>query len=405
MSQVIHFANRRVRIEDDSFTFIGDTGAAIDSSDDVIVPMSDWLERGEELRARTGRTGIWVGPAEDPKLLKDRLDGLAVIAVEFPKFTDGRGYSIGTLLRKRYGWTGEMRAFGDVLRDQLFYMARVGFNAFAIAEGKDAGAVAEGLSDFSVHYQDAVADMTLPAHRRRALAAREAKITRTLKQLKEIAAKHPTAALATSLSAEDMVLTDLIARNELPVHIFTLDTGRLHQETVGMIGEIKTRYGMDIEVMRPIQESVDVHVAQHGAHAFYESLDLRKECCGIRKVEPLNRALSGRSAWVTGLRRDQAVTRGQLPEEERDTDRTMAKFNPLADWVWDDVLAYAARYDVPLNPLHARGYPSIGCEPCTRAVRPGEDPRAGRWWWEQRDSKECGLHVANAPAPILVAAE
>ncbi|MCC6918452.1 MAG: phosphoadenylyl-sulfate reductase [Alphaproteobacteria bacterium] len=284
-------------------------------------------------------------------------------------------------------------------------MARAGFDSFAVPETRDAVATAEGLNDFSAFYQDAVADIALPAHRRRELAAREAKITRTLRQLKEIAARHPGAALATSLSAEDMVVTDLIARNELPIHIFTLDTGRLHEETVGMIGEIQNRYGLAIEVMKPVQASVDAHVGTHGAHAFYDSLELRKECCGIRKVEPLNRALTGRSAWLTGMRRDQAVTRGQLAEEERDTDRGMAKFNPIADWSWEDVLAYAARYDVPLNPLHARGYPSIGCEPCTRAVRPGEDPRAGRWWWEQRDSKECGLHVSNPPPPILVAAE
>jgi len=405
MSQVIHFANRRVRIEDDSFTLIRDTGADIAPGGDVIVPLADWLARADELRARSGRTGIWVGPAEDPKQLQGVLDGLAVVAVEFPKFTDGRGYSIATLLRKRYGWKGEMRAFGDVLRDQLFYMARAGFDAFAVPQSRDAAATAKGLNDFSAFYQDAVADISLPAHRRRELAAREAKITRTLRQLREIAERHPSAALATSLSAEDMVVTDLIARNELPIHIFTLDTGRLHEETAGMIGEIKSHYGLDIEVMKPVRESVDVHVSTHGAYAFYDSLDLRKECCGIRKVEPLNRALTGRSAWLTGMRRDQAVTRGQLAEEERDGDRDMAKFNPIADWSWEDVLAYAARYDVPLNPLHARGYPSIGCEPCTRAIRPGEDPRAGRWWWEQRDSKECGLHVSNAPAPILVAAE
>lgn len=163
-----------------------------------------------------------------------------------------------------------------------------------------------------------------------------------------------------------------------------------------MIGETKTRYGIDIDVMKPVQAAVDAHVGAHGAYAFYESLELRKECCGIRKVEPLNRALAGRSAWITGQRRDQAVTRAHLPEQERDAERGMEKFNPLSDWSWEDILAYAARFDVPLNPLHARGYPSIGCEPCTRAIRPGEDPRAGRWWWEQADKKECGLHAANS---------
>lgn len=400
MSRIIRLADRRVRIEDDGWTLLRVSGAEIANEADVIVPLADWLARAGELRARAGRTGVWLGPAEDPKSLSGSFDGLSTIAVEFPKFTDGRGYSIATLLRKRHGWTGELRAFGDVLRDQLFYMARAGFTAFAGPDAKSTEAAAEGLKDFSVFYQDAAVPGA-PALRNRAEAVREAKIVRTTRLLAEIAAKHPDAALASSLSAEDMVLTGLIARHALPIHVFTLDTGRLHEETLGMIGETRERYGIEIEVMKPVQAAVDTHVGAHGAYAFYESLELRKECCGIRKVEPLNRALAGRSAWITGQRRDQSVTRAHLPEEEIDAERGMAKFNPLSDWTWEDVLAYAARFDVPLNPLHARGYPSIGCEPCTRAIRPGEDPRAGRWWWERSDSKECGLHEANGPAPQL----
>lgn len=395
MSKIIRLADRRVRIDDDNWTLVREAGAEIANDADIIVPLADWLARAESLRGRAGKTGVWIAPAEDPKPLANAFDGLALIAVEFPKFNDGRGYSIGTLLRKRYGWTGELRAFGDVLRDQLFYLARAGFTAFVGPDNKDPVVAAEGLKDFTVFYQDA-ATPGAPALRNRAEAVRQAKIVRTARILKDLAAKHPDAALATSLSAEDMVLTDLIAREKLPIHIFTLDTGRLHEETLGMIGETKQRYGIDIEVMKPVQAAVDAHVGAHGAHAFYESLELRKECCGIRKVEPLNRALNGRSAWITGQRRDQAVTRAHLPEQEHDAERGMEKFNPLSDWTWSDVLAYAAEYDVPLNPLHARGYPSIGCEPCTRAIRPGEDPRAGRWWWEQSDSKECGLHAANS---------
>jgi len=357
------------------------------------VPLADWLNRRDDLKARTGRTGVWLAPADDTLTLKDQLDGLSLIAVQFPKFTDGRGYSHATLLRRRLGWTGELRAFGEVLRDQIFYMARTGFDAFVVPDGFKADTLTGGLNDFSVAYQDAVVDPAAPALANRASAVREAKIARTAHQLQKIAAKHADAAFATSLSAEDMVITDLISRHSLPIHIATLDTGRLHAETLGMIGEVKAKYGIDIEVMHPVAEAVKAHVTAHGDHAFYESLELRKECCGIRKVEPLNRVLAGRSAWLTGQRRDQAVTRTALPEAEYDAARGMAKYNPLADWSWDDVLAYAARFDVPLNPLHARGYPSIGCEPCTRAIRPGEDPRAGRWWWEQADAKECGLHV------------
>ncbi len=390
MTALIRFAERRAAVAEDGFTLVREPGAPLPEGD-VIVPAADWIAHGDTLRARAGRTGVWLGPAEDPAILKDHLAGLALVAVDFPKFTDGRGYSIGALLRRRYGWTGELRAVGEVLRDQLFYLARAGFDAFALAPGRDAEAAARAFEDFSIAYQDA-SDSRTPALADRMAAAREAKIVRTRKLLARIAAAHPDAAFASSLSAEDMVLTDLIARTGLPIRIFTLDTGRLHAETLGMIGETKARYGIEIEVMRPVAAEIEAHVAAHGAHAFYESLELRKACCFIRKVEPLNRALAGRSAWLTGQRRDQAVTRGALPEEEIDTARGIAKFNPLADWSWEDVLAYAARFDVPLNPLHARGYPSIGCEPCTRAIRPGEDPRAGRWWWEQADKKECGLH-------------
>ncbi|MEI2417343.1 phosphoadenylyl-sulfate reductase [Orrella sp. JC864] len=220
-------------------------------------------------------------------------------------------------------------------------------------------------------------------------------------RLGRIAARHPDAALASSLAVEDMLLTHALCTLRLPLEIFTLDTGRLHAETLGMIDIVAKRYGRAIAVMRPEPQAMQAHVAAHGAYAFYESVELRKACCRLRKVEPLRRALAGRSAWLTGQRREQAATRGALAEEEHDPVFGLRKFNPLADWteaqVWDAVGAL----DVPYNPLHDQGYPSIGCEPCTRAVRPGEDARAGRWWWESADGKECGLHAGNRPAPAL----
>jgi phosphoadenosine phosphosulfate reductase len=223
------------------------------------------------------------------------------------------------------------------------------------------------------------------------------KVARTEAVLAEASALGDVA-LASSLSAEDMVLTALIAKAALPISVFAIDTGRLHEETVALIPTAREKLGVDIEVFRPIESAVAGYVRDHGANAFYESLDLRKSCCHIRKVEPLERALKGKRGWITGQRRDQAVTRTELAEREHDEARGIEKFNPLADWSWEDVLAYAAAFDVPINPLHARGYISIGCDPCTRAIRPGEDPRAGRWWWENSDSKECGLHVSPLPA-------
>jgi len=226
------------------------------------------------------------------------------------------------------------------------------------------------------------------------IAARSAEVRA---RLDGIVRELPRVSLASSLGAEDMVLTDVILREGLPVRIFTLDTGRLHADTVGLIGRVKAHYGHDIEVFRPQADRVDTYVREHGANAFYESVDLRKGCCAIRKVEPLARALSGQQAWVTGLRRAQAVTRTDLPWREHDAVHGIEKFNPLADWSEDDVWTYLRSAAVPYNPLHDLGYPSIGCDPCTRAIRPGEDVRAGRWWWESSDSKECGLHVAPAP--------
>lgn len=233
--------------------------------------------------------------------------------------------------------------------------------------------------------------------------ALSAKAHATAALLREAAALGETA-LASSLSAEDMVLTDLIVREGVAISVFTLETGRLAPETVGMIDKITDHWGIPVDVYRPDPDAVAAYVADHGRDAFYQSVDLRKACCGIRKVAPLKRALAGKAAWITGQRRGQSVTRTELAVREHDAAHDLEKFNPLADWSWEDVLAYVAARAVPINPLHARGYPSIGCDPCTRAIRPGEDPRAGRWWWEQSDSKECGLHVSELPKTTLIGA-
>jgi len=214
-------------------------------------------------------------------------------------------------------------------------------------------------------------------------------------QLSDIAGQYPRAALASSLAAEDMVLTHAIFDARLPIALFTLDTGRLHPETLALIDTIRGHYGKDIEVWQPDAPAVANHVAEHGAFAFYESVALRKACCQLRKIEPLRRALAGRDAWITGQRREQSATRGALDEHETDPLTGLPKFNPLAGWGHEDVWEVIRHFGIPYNPLHDKGYPSIGCEPCTRAVKPGEDLRAGRWWWETADSRECGLHAGN----------
>ena len=222
-----------------------------------------------------------------------------------------------------------------------------------------------------------------------------ARVNETRGILERIARDFSPAVFASSLAAEDMVLTDLILKAGLPITIFSLETGRLHKETLAMIDKVKAHYGYDIVVMCPKQELVDEYVSKNGLNAFYDSVEMRKGCCYVRKVEPLGRALAGNKAWITGQRRAQSTTRSDLPVQEDDTAHGLAKFNPLADWSEEDVWEYIRSNNVPYNDLHDRGYPSIGCEPCTRAIQPGEDVRAGRWWWENADSKECGLHLVD----------
>jgi phosphoadenosine phosphosulfate reductase len=205
--------------------------------------------------------------------------------------------------------------------------------------------------------------------------------------------------LATSLGAEDMVLTDLIARHTLGIAVATLETGKLHPETLALIPQIAQRYGIDVEVYRPQHSAVVQFVRSHGELAMYNSVALRKTCCGLRKMEPLARLLAGREAWVSGLRRAQSSTRAVVPFRETD-DNGRVKFSPLADWSWADVWHYVELNDVPYNPLHDAFMPSIGCAPCTRAIAVGEDFRSGRWWWEDEAQKECGLHVRQ---PTLAA--
>lgn len=222
-----------------------------------------------------------------------------------------------------------------------------------------------------------------------------AKVSATRAILEQVARDYSPAVFASSLAAEDMVLTDLILKADLPIGIFSLETGRLHKETLAVLDAVKAKYGHTIALYQPRAELVDEYVTKNGLNAFYDSVDMRKACCNIRKVEPLGRALAGKQAWVTGQRRSQSSTRAELAVQEDDAAHGMQKFNPLADWDEADVWDYIRANDVPYNALHDRGYPSIGCEPCTRAIQPGEDVRAGRWWWESADSKECGLHLVD----------
>ena len=219
------------------------------------------------------------------------------------------------------------------------------------------------------------------------------RVARARRLLAAIEKNHSPAAFASSFGLEDMVVLDLIARDGLGIPVFMLDTGRLPRETLALVERVRKHYGIAVETYHPWPGSVDAYVEEYGIDGFYDTVEARHACCGIRKVEPLRRALAGKRSWITGIRREQSDTRTEVVESGRDDVFHLWKFNPLVDWTLDDTRRYLADHHVPYNPLHDRGYPSLGCEPCTRAVKPGEHARAGRWWWEQEGArKECGLH-------------
>ena len=221
------------------------------------------------------------------------------------------------------------------------------------------------------------------------------KINATLAVLQQATQDFKNICFANSLGAEDMVLTDIIAQHQLNISLFSLDTGRLPAETYDLIQTLRARYTLKLQVYFPDAAQVESYVAEQGINGFYDSIEARKGCCYVRKVEPLKRALAGKDAWITGMRRDQAVTRGSLAVSAWDAEQGLQKINPLLDWTNAEVWQYLKQNNVPYNKLHDQFYPSIGCAPCTRAISAGEDIRAGRWWWENPEHKECGLHMGG----------
>ena len=219
------------------------------------------------------------------------------------------------------------------------------------------------------------------------------RVLRARRLLASVEKNFSPAVFASSFGLEDMVVLDLIARDGLALPVFMLDTGRLPAETLALVARGKKHYGIEVATLHPWPGAIDAFAEQYGLDGFYDSVEARKACCAVRKVEPLRRALAGKRSWITGLRREQSDTRGDVAESSLDPVHGLWKFSPLADWSLEDTRQYLLENRVPYNPLHDRGYPSLGCEPCTRAVKPGEHPRAGRWWWENEGArKECGLH-------------
>lgn len=218
------------------------------------------------------------------------------------------------------------------------------------------------------------------------------KLAETEALLRRVGREYQPLVQASSLGAEDMVITHLLHATGTPARIFVLETGKLHAETLALIGQIESRYQLTLDIYRPQPGAGEAFEQEHGTDAMYKSLELRKACCGVRKMEPLARALAGKKAWITGLRREQSQARAEVEFIEPDGPERH-KINPLARWTTGDVWHFIGQAQIPYNALHDQFFPSIGCAPCTRAVTLGEDFRSGRWWWEQESAKECGLHV------------
>ncbi|MGI9386205.1 MAG: phosphoadenylyl-sulfate reductase [Methyloligellaceae bacterium] len=346
-------------------------------------------------------------PTADEDALASAAGGNAgPIAILFPSFTDGRGFSLARLLRERHGFAGEVRAVGYLIPDHGQFLLRSGFDTAEIADPEEAETWKASLERIRHNYQPAVRN-SLPLRwnaSHKAAVELDTLLGRTddiVSRVREVGSHiEGRIAFSTSLGLEDQVILHAIAKSGIvqsgaEVDVFTLDTGRLFPEVLETVELSELRYRIRIRLVAPDAQEVEELVARDGVYGFRQSVENRKSCCEIRKVRPLNRALDGAQGWITGLRRDHSEARADVPLAEWDADRGLIKVNPLADWSTDTLAAYIAANNIPVNPLHARGFVSIGCAPCTRAVRPGEDPRSGRWWWESEEKKECGLHVAE----------
>ncbi|MHA1517976.1 MAG: phosphoadenylyl-sulfate reductase [Alphaproteobacteria bacterium] len=357
-------------------------------------------------------TGVVVADPEDVStVLEPNADEAALaaaaaggnagpIAISFPNFVDGRGFSLARLLRDRYGFKGEIRAVGSLIPDHGQFLLRSGFDTAQIVDPDAASVWKASIERIRHNYQPASRN-TRPLRRdasRRAALELDKILGETddlVARIKEVAgAVEGRIAFSTSLGLEDQAILHAVSKSGADIDVFTLDTGRLFPEVLETIELSGLRFGICIRLVAPDAEKVEELVRRDGVFGFRQSIENRVACCEIRKVRPLNRALEGAQGWITGLRREHSEARADLPLAAWDAEHGLIKINPVADWSTERLMTYLKANHVPVNPLHEKGFISIGCAPCTRAIQPGEDPRAGRWWWENEGNRECGLHVS-----------
>jgi len=346
--------------------------------------------------------------SEPARVLEPNADAVAlatvagtggVVAIRFPTFGDGRGYSLAVLLRERHGFKGEVRAVGYLIPDLAPFLLRSGFDTAEITDANDIETWQAALTRIRHLYQPSFRN---PQPLRRDASKRAAEeLNARLEGMRGIADRiaevrrsiEGRITFSTSLGLDDQAILNAIAESGADIDIFTLDTGRLFPEVLETVELSELRYGLRIRLVAPAAAEVEELVARDGVFGFRHSVENRKTCCEVRKVRPLNRELEGAQGWIAGVRREHSEDRAEVPLTAWDEARALLKVNPIADWSTQELTAYIADNNIPVNPLHARGFVSIGCQPCTRAVLAGEHPRAGRWWWEHEEKKECGLHL------------
>jgi phosphoadenosine phosphosulfate reductase len=338
-------------------------------------------------------------PTADAAALAAAAAAGGVIAIRFLTFGDGRGHSLAVLLRERHGFKGEVRAVGYLIPDLAPFLLRSGFDTAEITDANDVETWKGALTRVRHLYQPGFRNpqpLRRDASKREAeeLNARLAKIESLSERIAEVRRSvEGRITFSTSLGLDDQAILNAIAEAKADIDILTLDTGRLFAEVLETVELSEIRYGVRIRLVTPQASEVEALVARDGVFGFRQSVENRKACCEVRKVRPLNRELKGAQGWITGVRREHSEDRADVELAAWDEERALMKVNPIADWSTQDLTAYIAENNVPVNPLHARGFISIGCQPCTRAVQPGEHPRAGRWWWENEEKKECGIHM------------
>jgi phosphoadenosine phosphosulfate reductase len=338
-------------------------------------------------------------PTADAAALAAAAAAGGVVAIRFPTFGDGRGHSLAVLLRERHGFRGEVRAVGYLIPDLAPFLMRSGFDTVELADTSEIETWRAALTRIRRAYQPGFRN---PQPLRRDASRAEANtLDASLRAINSLPGRigavrgriEGRLAFSTSLGLEDQAILHAIAESGADIDIFTLDTGRLFPEVLETVELSEIRYGLRIRLVAPDAAEVEALVAKDGVFGFRHAVENRLACCEVRKVRPLNRELEGAQGWISGVRREHSEGRADVPLAAWDDARALTKVNPLADWSTADLTAYITANNVPVNPLHARGYLSIGCAPCTRAVQPGEDARAGRWWWENEEKKECGIHL------------